>query len=97
MRASQAYPLRFARAAARLRTVSNVSVLRQNLILFSENKVRDSWAEQVWRSQKKPTAKINYQQDTWDDANLEQVLVWLEEHLRARRRSPQRCFLDEMQ
>ena len=48
--------------------------------------VRDAWVPHHDTSERPPIYPvINYAQDTWDDADMEPVMAWLEDHVKSRR------------
>lgn len=70
--------------------------------LSSRIKVRDAWIPlhnpvappHNLMSTSAPAAPfVNHEKDTWDDANLEQVMSWLEDHLNTRRNKSRRASL----
>jgi len=46
--------------------------------------VRDAWVP-FHNAAAQPSPVINYAQDTWDDADMEPVISWLEDHVKSRR------------
>lgn len=61
-------------------------------------KVRDNWLSygQEGRSSGAAPVAVNYAQDTWNDANLDSVLVWLEDYLNDRQSKSSRTSIDSM-
>lgn len=57
-------------------------------------KVRDSWAAMHSPIVNMATTNlVNHEQDVWDDADLEPVLRWVEDHLQQRRVKTRRTTL----
>ena len=56
------------------------------LLLMAIAQVRDAWVpHHNAAAQPASSPEINYAQDTWDDADMEPVISWLEDHVKSRR------------
>lgn len=57
-----------------------------SVITVGVAQVRDAWAAAHTPAPRtKPHDLVSHAQDLWEDARLEQVMAWLEDHLRGRR------------
>ena len=57
-----------------------------SLSLSLNSEVRDTWVPHYNPVAPTPTEPVvSYQNDTWEDAALEEVMAWLEDYLNARR------------
>lgn len=84
LKASQVYPLRFARAAS--------SHEWEYLARFVVTKVRTYWVREIYEPCESASGlPVSHERDLWADAKLEDVFSWLEEFLQNRQR---RCNLD---
>jgi hypothetical protein len=65
--------------------VCNINLLSA-LLLMTIAQVRDAWVPfHNAAAQPATSPVINYAQDTWDDADMEPVISWLEDHVKSRR------------
>ena len=97
LRASQEYPMGFAKEDARLKPdncgMKGLPSRKRPAMYYSVHckpQVRDLWQRYAWSQTGIPKQglqdiKTNHRPDLWTDARLEEVFCWLEQYLNTRR------------